>query len=200
MKFELNLQHRDIPDDVLIKDLQRVAVEVNRKAITQDDYNLQGRYSSCTIVRRFKTWRNAIERAGLEKHVHSRVLPEDVLLEDLRRVASEIQKQSVTREQYDRLGRHASKTYEHRFHTWSNALEKAGLPKNLERNISDEQLFENLEEIWIKLGRQPKSNEIHRPLSKYSGFTYAIRFGSWNKALEKFIKYINTDEIGRAHV
>lgn len=193
MKFELNLQHRNIPDEVLIKDLQRVARKLNKKSITQDEYSAHGQYNASTIVRRFKTWRNSIESAGLEKHVSLKVVAEEILLEDLRRVASVLQKQSVTREQYDELGHHASNTYEHHFNTWNNALEKAGLQKNLERNIRDEQLFENLEEVWITLGRQPKNIEMRRPLSKYSNVTYGARFGSWNKALEKFIEYVNTD-------
>jgi hypothetical protein len=195
MKFELNLQNRNISDDVLIKDLQRVARELNKKSITRDEYCTHGQYHADTICRRFKTWKNAIEKAGLEKHVHSRIIPEGALLEDLRMVANKLKKQSVTRDEYELYGNHTSKTYESRFKTWNNALEKAGLQKNLERNISDEQLFENLEEVWIRLGRQPKNSEMHHPLSKYSNVTYSTRFGSWNKALEKFIKYVNAGEV-----
>ena len=48
-------------------------------------------------------------------------------------------------------------------------------------------MFKNLEEVWIKLGRQPKYAEVHKPLSKY-------HVGTWRKALEKFIAYINNEE------
>jgi 5-methylcytosine-specific restriction endonuclease McrA len=61
-------------------------------------------------------------------------------------------------------------------------------------NLSEEELFENLEEIWVKLGRQPKYTEMQKPLSKYSCSTYANRFGTWRKALEKFVAYINKEE------
>ena len=127
MKFELNIQQRNISNDVLIKDLQQVAEKLNKKSITQDEYSLHGQYNSCTIVRRFKTWKNAIESAGLEKHIHSRIIPENMLLEDLRKVASKLQKHSVTREEYELHGSYTSKTYESHFKTWNNALEKAGL-------------------------------------------------------------------------
>jgi hypothetical protein len=60
-------------------------------------------------------------------------------------------------------------------------------------NIPDEELFRNIEEIWISLGRQPKYQEIKKPLSKYSASTYDKRFGSYRKSLEKFIDYINSD-------
>ncbi len=127
------------------------------------------------------------------KHIHSRIISKDVLLEDLRRVSRELEKNSVTRDEYEKLGNHTAKTYERKFDTWNNSLVKAGLKKNLERNISQEDLFKNLEDMWIRFGRQPKYEEIHRPLSKYSGLTYANRFGSWNKALEHFIEYVNAE-------
>jgi 5-methylcytosine-specific restriction endonuclease McrA len=61
-------------------------------------------------------------------------------------------------------------------------------------NLSEEELFENLEGAWVKLGRQPKYLEMQKPLSKYSACTYANRFGTWRKALEKFVAYINKEE------
>jgi len=76
-----------------------------------------------------------------------------------------------------------------------NALERAGLQKTrTPANIPEEDLFRNLEEIWIKLGRQPKYAEVLKPLSKYHVGTYENRFGTWRKALEKFVTYINDEE------
>lgn len=36
--------------------------------------------------------------------------------------------------------------------------------------------------------------EIQKPFSKYSAGAYERRFGSWRKALEAFVKYINEGE------
>lgn len=58
-------------------------------------------------------------------------------------------------------------------------------------NLPEEELFKNLEEIWIKLGRQPRYAEVQKPLSKYHVGTYENRFGGWRNALEKFVAYIN---------
>lgn len=60
--------------------------------------------------------------------------------------------------------------------------------------ISEEELFQNIEEIWVKLGRQPRNTEIQKPFSKYSAGTYEKRFGTWLKALKKFVAYINNEE------
>jgi hypothetical protein len=44
-------------------------------------------------------------------------------------------------------------------------------------NISNEELFQNIESIWVHFGRQPKYDEIKKPLSKFSAGTYENRFG-----------------------
>jgi predicted restriction endonuclease len=60
--------------------------------------------------------------------------------------------------------------------------------------VSNEEAFKNLESVWIKLGRQPRREDLHKPLSKYSGAFYENRFGTWGKALEKFVDYANNEE------
>lgn len=61
-------------------------------------------------------------------------------------------------------------------------------------NLPEEELFNNLEEVWIELGRQPKYNEMQKPLSKYHVGTYENRFGTWRKALKRFVEYVNSEE------
>lgn len=129
---------------------------------------------------------------------YNRNIPDDLLIEDLAMVSQKINKASVTVKAYDLNGKYHSATYVRRFGSWVNALEKAGLekanPHNYLRKFTDEDLFKNLEEIWRKFGRQPRYQEIQKPLSQYAHGTYIRRFGSWRKALEKFITYINNTE------
>jgi hypothetical protein len=51
--------------------------------------------------------------------------------------------------------------------------------------------FKNLEEVWVKLGRQPKSYEMEKPLSQYTSGAYEKRFGTWRKSLIEFVEFIN---------
>jgi len=126
---------------------------------------------------------------------YNRNIPDNLLIEDLALVAKKLDKASVTHEEYNLNGKYSSTTYLRRFGSWFNALEKAGLQKTrTPANIPDEDLFKNLEEIWIKIGRQPRYQEIQKPLSKYHAGTYENRFGTWRKALEKFVAYINNEE------
>ncbi len=118
-------------------------------------------------------------------------------------VASEAGQNSITATMYAERGKHGPTTMARRFGSWNEALSAAGLGLNNRLNIPDEELFENLANIWQTLGRQPVGKDVEKTsnLSKFALGTYEKRFGSWNKALAEFIKYINgtvESESGRA--
>ena len=124
---------------------------------------------------------------------YHRNVPESELIDDLLRVAKQLGKQTVTMEQYNEHGKFHSTTVTRHFSSWFIALQKAGLEKSRSPfNIPNEELFRNLEEVWIQLGRQPRYVEMRHPLSAYSVGTYEKRFGGWRVALEAFIAYINS--------
>jgi hypothetical protein len=125
-----------------------------------------------------------------ELNPYHRNVPEQELLDDLKKVASKLGKNRLTREEYVKYGKYGSRTFEKRFGTWNKALEKSGLDVNVQMNITNKELFENIEKVWLKLGRQPLYSEIKSPLSKYSTFPYVKKFGNWRKALEAFIEFI----------
>ncbi len=120
---------------------------------------------------------------------------EEEMLADVRRVSAALKKDSVTMDEYREYGKYHPTTLTRKLGSWFSILEKAGLTINRSpMNIPDEELFKNLEEVWIKLGRQPGYDEFRKPLSKYSADTYARRFGTWRKALETLVAYINADK------
>ena len=125
---------------------------------------------------------------------NNRNLSDEELLSDVNKVAKQLGKDSVTLEEYNEKGRVHSTTLTRRFGSWFDVLERADLkPSRSKLNISDDELFKNLEEVWIKLGRQPKYTEMKTPLSKYSSGTYENRFGTWMNGLQIFVDYINED-------
>jgi hypothetical protein len=127
-----------------------------------------------------------------ELEIVHRNLDESELITDMQSVASKLGKKSVTRAEQDDLGSIHSATIVRRFGGWSAALRKAGLENaRIHLDVPKEELFRNLEEVWAKLGRQPRMEETHEPLSKYHGATYQRRFGGWTKALKAFVTYIN---------
>jgi hypothetical protein len=131
-----------------------------------------------------------------ELEEYHRNIPDEELIDDLKRVASELNTHALTRDQQDERGKFHSTTYFRRFGNWFNALKKAGLEQTrTPMNLPEDELFRNLEEIWIKLGRQPRYAEVQKPVSKYCIGTYEYRFGTWRKSLEQFIAYINNEEV-----
>ena len=119
-------------------------------------------------------------------------IPDQELLDDLKRVADKLGRNNLAGREYDEIGKYTSGTVQKRFGNWNNALQKAGLEITRQNNISEKELFENIEEVWIKLGQQPTYRDIQPPVSKYSVYQYSNRFGSWRKALEAFVEFINS--------
>lgn len=136
-----------------------------------------------------------------ELEEYHRGITDEELIADLKRVANELNKKSVpissrnpSFQRYNERGKYNSSTLARRFGSWSEALKRAGLQMNRQPLQISEELFKNIEEIWVKLGRQPRSTEIQKPLSKYSVDTYANRFGTWHKALKRFVAYMDNEE------
>lgn len=124
--------------------------------------------------------------------LRQRDIPEQDLLADLKRVAELLGTAAITKVSYDRYGSFGATTFLRRFGSWNHALGLAGLGVVNRINIPDEELFENLANIWQSIGRQPVGKDVSKSAgtSSFSLGTYEKRFGSWNKALLAFIQYI----------
>jgi hypothetical protein len=129
-----------------------------------------------------------------ELETFHRDIPDDVLLSDLARIAAETGKVKLTFREYNSHGTYSSHTVIARFGSWSAALEKAGLEKRISRNISEEELFKNLLEVWTALGRQPKTRDLSSTPSAYSSSTYTARYGGWRQALQRFVDWANAED------
>lgn len=132
-----------------------------------------------------------------ELNENNRNITDEILIADLLRVVRENSLETITREQYNQLGKYDAGTLRKRFGGWLKTLEKAGLEKTRNYSISDKELYKNLESVWIRLGRQPKRAEMNdreTTKSEYSSTTYEKRFGSWRLALEAFVEFINDEK------
>lgn len=119
---------------------------------------------------------------------------DDELIDDLKYVASFIERNTVTLEEYNEYGHFHSTTLTRRFGSWFKCLELAGLaPSRSKIGISNDELFEEIENIWIKLGRQPTYAQM-RDMARFSVGTYEKRFGGWRNSLNAFVDYINGND------
>jgi 5-methylcytosine-specific restriction endonuclease McrA len=136
------------------------------------------------FTRRAPKTRNSSLRFELEEF--HRNISDDELVADLVRVSRELGKAATFRD-YNAVGKFSSSTIASRFGSWLAALERAGLQKTFNRNISNDDLFRNIVELWTKFGKQPKSRDLTSEHSSYSADTYARRFRGWRNALHEFV-------------
>lgn len=127
---------------------------------------------------------------------YHRNVPDRELLNDLLRVAKLLNQKSLTSEEYSKYGKYNVSTICRRFSKWLIAVKIVGLapkPRDIHK-ITDEELFQDIERVWIKLGRQPTMTDVRNGEFKYSQNTFARRFGGWRRTLEAFVSFINSND------
>lgn len=118
---------------------------------------------------------------------------DDELLSDIQNASKEMGKESLTIAEYKEYGHYSPTTVTNHFGTWNNALNMAGL-RISKQLYSDQELFDNLAEMWIKIGHQPSRYDLSRFQSPITSATYERRFGKWSVALKSFVDYYNSQE------
>jgi hypothetical protein len=118
---------RKANEDDLIEDLQRVADLLGKKQVSALGYDKYGTWTRKTAVKYFKSWNNAVSKAGLEISKQRRNTNPEELVEDLRRVAQQLNKQYVSSEEYSKHGKYSSALFYKKIGSWVAALKKAGL-------------------------------------------------------------------------
>lgn len=199
MKFVLKPDNRNSPDEELLNDLISVAQKLDNKFITREEYDKHGRYSEGTLRKRFGGWLNALKKAGLPTRrdpytTGGQYFTDDDLLAELKRIANlpDVKIVSKTIFNHNKKIPATSSLIESRFGSWSKALEKAEIEiAPSQSRYSDEDLFENLLNVWTHYGRQPTVTEMAQAPSKITPNTYSNRFGNWRKSLEAFVGRMN---------
>ena len=202
MKFVLNEFKRELSDDEIIQDIKQVSDQLGKDWISISEYKKNGKYSQTAIQGHFGTWKNALKKAGLRperNNAELKIISDQMYFEDLLKVAKKTNKKTVSYEDYKKYGKFSADHIVHRFRKWNTALIKAGLEGtgSSKDKITQQQCFDEIERIWILLGRQPTTTDLtNSDICKYCLDTFKRRFGSWRKALEAFVNYANnTDEI-----
>ena len=191
MSFELNNYHRNISAEDLLTDVQNVAKKLNKNTLTGTEYN------QSTLSRRFGSWKEVLKLCNLDTNGHNfkcSFSDQDVI-NDLKRVASLLTTETLTAKEYDTYGLYSSSTLAKRYGSWNKLLKLANMEPTLHRNITDKEMFEELERLWTLLGRQPTTTDMKKGLSIFSLQSYVRRFGGWRNALQAFIAYINANTI-----
>lgn len=113
----------------------------------------------------------------------NRGAPDQVLLDDLRKVAALLGKNSVPRDDYDKNGRFHSKTLVKRFGSWNAALDRAALEVRKPNNLGKEACIEDLRRVAQKLEKKSVTIEEYRDLGRFTEGPFRRLFGGWVAAL-----------------
>lgn len=197
MKFELNPYYKNISKEELIEDLQMVAKKLDKCYLSRSEYEKNGKYSATPYISKFGSWLDACKIAGLKtarcKQDYLRITDDDLLI-DMILVSKGLNSKTISTKDYSEHGKYKVQTILSRFSKWSEALIKANLEQTGFKLISDIDLFDEIEKMWIQKGAQPTTTDLKNGLSEYSLNTYTRRFGGWRAALSAFIDYININE------
>ncbi len=112
---------------------------------------------------------------------------DELLVSELRRLASSLQKNTVTKRDIEANGRISYSLIVKRFGSLRQALQAADLVPQRFMKASDAELLEILVELWEKVleqeGRLPHRTDLKDHGYPVSADTYVRRFGSWRSAL-----------------
>ena len=208
MKFELNSLPRNCSLDDIIAEIKRVDSILYKEKLSKEDFNIHSKISANTVHRRFGGWQVALEKAGIGykysgplishkmKQQKGKHLNNSEIIDEMKKIAKKLDKDYLyERDIDDNSDIISSSIVRRRFGSWLKGLEYAGLKKSSQYflKLSEEEFFENILNVWTHYGRQPKYDEMRLAPSLISPERYRYHFGSWYKALESFITYVNNE-------
>ncbi|WP_415383016.1 homing endonuclease associated repeat-containing protein [Halosimplex sp. TS25] len=176
-----NKKH-DISDEDLIAEMQRLTGELGR-APKRSEMNDRGKYSGAVYTRRFGTWSEGVEAAGLEVPAQRKQYTNEDLLEELRRLSDSNSGKIPTWTDMQTDGKMSAKIVSDRFGSWREALIAAGFEVPTRwSEVDAEDLCEELEELATRVQRVPRRKDVTEH-SEFQPDWFAKEFGSWNEAL-----------------
>ena len=208
MEFILDEYHKNVSDEEILEEMRMLAKKLGKDTISQSEWIEYSRFSVTIVTSRFGSFNAGKEKAGLKimrqgfnelsLKYHEYCESDDVFIEDVKSVANQLHSDYISLREYRDKGRYNPGKMTTRLGGWSEILKRAGLKTskfNRDNHfLSNEDLFKDIEQAWIRKGKQPTASDASKGLLKYSASTYTHRFGSWRKALEAFVAYVNTDE------
>jgi hypothetical protein len=199
----------DYSDAAIVGDLRRVSEVSPNERFTSTFYSTRGRYSRDCMKRRFGGWREALHAAGIGgrfvgppttermKSQPLRAMSDEEILARIRDVSAQLGKNSLAGADIEANSEITRDMMHRRFGSVSAALRKAGIEQvNHGRRYTEDEIFENLLNVWTHYGRPPTALEMDRSPSTVGKNAYLHRYGGWRKALKAFVERANSETDG----
>jgi len=123
MDITIKLNERNIDENNLISDLQKIANENNFATLSTKEYKENGgKYGVNTFRRRFGSWNNALTKAGLSLSTNNLKYSQIELYENYINVCENLGKQASGRDMGTEFSKVSTATYENHFGSWNNFI------------------------------------------------------------------------------
>lgn len=144
----------------LLSELYRLTAELGHTPTT-DDMTEHGQHSAQTYRKRFDSWTDALDQAGLEQKERADRVSDEEYLDTLREFADELDR--TPRWQDMEASDYPDPTvYRKHFGSWNNALEQAGLEPNTSGvKIPNRVLLADLQRVAAGIGHSPTEPEYN---------------------------------------
>jgi 5-methylcytosine-specific restriction endonuclease McrA len=130
---------RNIPKKELLDDLKRVSSKLGKPIVSTSEYRLQGKFSPSCVSRSFRSWKLALQNAGLSvSPLYHERSTDDELLENIERVWEHVGRQPRKKDLELPQSRFSCDTYRRRFGSFRKALETFVASVNEARPLAPE--------------------------------------------------------------
>ncbi|SHG56422.1 HNH endonuclease [Fibrobacter sp. UWH9] len=122
--FVLSDYKRNTPDEDLIADVKKVAIQLEKNTVTIAEYELYGTFHPSTLQRRFGSWFKVMEVCNLDASRSCLNISEEKLFSNLEKVWTSLGRQPKYCEMRKPLSEYSVGTYEKRFGSFRSALKQ----------------------------------------------------------------------------
>lgn len=171
-----------VTEEELIDELLETFNELGRVPASSEVDDVLG-YTRATYSKRFGSYKNAVEEAGLS-YPNTRKIPEEDLIDELQFIAA-ILKDRPVKAAMDECGEYSSNTYLRRFGSWDNALEAAGLDEPVTEDTLKDKLVLDVKSVSEEIeGCVPTLADVESR-SNFPIIAYMELFDSFEEVLQE---------------
>ncbi|MGQ0675433.1 MAG: homing endonuclease associated repeat-containing protein [Rhodospirillales bacterium] len=194
----------DFKPGTILAEIKRVAGLVDHRVLSIARFERHARVDRRTIQRRFGTWRQALEAAGLGHRFsgqdwggHARLAGEsdDKVLEAIRALAREKRRNFLHTRDFRGSADLSLAMLRQRFGSVAHAVARADLGfVSATRKRGFGELHANLLAVWRHYGRAPTLREMTMPPSTIKATPYLRHWRTWKRTLDTFVKRMKDDK------
>lgn len=156
---------------------------------TQKEFSKENSISPSTIYRYFDSWNDLLLKSNFKSINETKEYDEREILDEIQKVCNNFFNGfGCSSRDFNKYSEINDDTVANHFGSWNKGLRKAGFKPVQRRNISNEELLEELKRIAEEYCPERPNSFKHKTFvehGKYSSSIYKSRFGTFNNAMEK---------------